>query len=117
KCREASERSSPSVTPLISHPAMAEHLYGRHLGSDDSLPEDALLCDRQEGQLFVGNHDEIERFLHEHNARPPAPTAQELEAMRQHLATLTPEEMRERGMFEFLFGTSPEQRQLGVSLS
>ena len=102
--------------PLVSHPAIAEHLYGRHLGSDDSLPEDALLCDRQDGQIFVGNYDEIERFLREQNARPPVPTAEDLERMRQHLAALTPEEMRERGMFEFLFGPSPEQRQLGGEL-
>ena len=33
--------------------------------------------------------------------------------MRQHLESLTPEEMREQGMFEFLFGPAPAQRELG----
>ena len=103
--------------PLVSHPAVAFHLFDRDLGSDDGPPAHAILCDRKDGLMYVGDCDEVLRFLREQTPRCPTPlSVEELEEMRRHMENLTPEEMRELGMFEFLFGPSPAQRELASEM-
>jgi hypothetical protein len=102
--------------PLVEHPAVAVHLFGKDLGSDDGPPTHALLCDRQEARMYAGGYDEVMRFLRAHNPAPPAPTDKELAATGRHFGRMTPAEMRELGMFEFLFGPSAEQREIGGEL-
>ena len=102
--------------PLLDHPVLALHFAPFDFGSDDGPPQHALLCDRQTAQMVVGEYEEVYRFLRQANPAPPAPSAHEIEAMRQQFATMTMEEMREQGMFDFLFGPAPAQRQLSGEL-
>lgn len=102
--------------PLLEHPALALHLRDFDFGSDDGPPLHALLCDRQTAQMSVGVYEEVHRFLRQANPAPPSPSAEEIAALRQQFATMTMEEMREQGMFEFLFGPAPAQCQLGSEL-
>lgn len=102
--------------PLLEHPVLALHLAAFDFGSDDGPPQHALLCDRQTAQMTVGAYEEVCRFLRQANPAPPSPSADEIEAMRQPFATMTMEDMREQGMFEFLFGPAPANRQLGSEL-
>lgn len=102
--------------PLLEHPALALHLATFDFGSDDGPPQHALLCDRQTGRMSVGAYEEVHRFLRQANPAPPSPSAEEIATLRQQFATMTIEEMREQGMFEFLFGPAPAQRQLGGKL-
>ena len=46
--------------PLKEHPAVALRLLDANLGNDDEMPTHALLCDREERKLYVG---EFERVL------------------------------------------------------
>ena len=46
--------------PLKEHPAVALGLLDANLGNDDEMPTHALLCDREERKLYVG---EFERVL------------------------------------------------------
>ena len=100
--------------PLVNHPTIAFDLFGKDLGSDDGPPQHALLCDRQDRLMYVGGYEEVMRFLRQHTPRRATPfSADELELMRRHMENLTTEEMREQGMFEFVFGPTPAQRELG----
>ena len=102
--------------PLLEHPVLALHLFDFDFGNDDGPPQHALLCDRQTARMAVGTYTEVQQFLRQANPPPPCPSADEIAAMRQYFATMTMEEMREMGMFEFLFGLAPAQRQLGGAL-
>jgi hypothetical protein len=98
--------------PLINHPTIAMHLFGKDLGSDDGPPEHALLCDRKTLRIYVGGWQEVREFLRLQNSQPPAPTEEEL----NHMARMDLGEMREMGMFEFVLGATEDKRQLCAEL-
>jgi hypothetical protein len=102
--------------PLIEHPSLVPLLAARNLGSDDYPPDDALLCDQQQQQMFVGAYPAVEQFLRAANPAPLVPSAADIAAWQQQVATLDPAALRAAGMFEFLFGPSPAQQQLAGEL-
>jgi hypothetical protein len=102
--------------PFLEHPVLLPWLAGHNLGSDDAPPDEALLCDRQAEQLLVGDYDEVEQFLRRANPTPLSPTMEDIEALRPPWETSSVEELREQGMFEFLFGPAPMPQQLGREL-
>src|SRR4051812_12041393 len=55
--------------PLVSHPTIAFELFDKDLGSDDGPPVHAILCDRKDGLMYVGDYDEVMRFLREQTPR------------------------------------------------
>lgn len=68
---------------LIKHFAIALHLAGCNLGSDDSYPTHALLIDVERSQMWVGEYAHVNHFLNEWNkstlppVRPLTPEEQE----------------------------------------
>jgi hypothetical protein len=100
--------------PYVKHLTMAIHLLGVNLGSDDEPPTYALLIDREEGGVYVGAYGEVRSLLNlQHPPRRP-PTPEEIEEMDKELARMeqmSPDDMRERGMFEFLLGSTERQRE------
>jgi hypothetical protein len=46
--------------PLIEHITLAIHLESYNLGSDDELPEHAILCDTVRHKMYVGAYKEID---------------------------------------------------------
>jgi hypothetical protein len=99
--------------PLLEHPVLALHLFDFDFGSDDGPPAHALLCDRQTAQMTVGEAADVRAFLRQANPAPPPLSDAEIAGLQQQFTTMTPEEMRELGMFEFLFGPAPTQQQGG----
>jgi hypothetical protein len=103
----------------VYHMAMAVHLFGRHLGSDDLPPRDALLVDRQVERVYLGSYHEVENFLAEQHP-PRELTTEEVEAaFDEQLRDLTQrglDEWRELGMFEVFLGPKPEHQERGRQL-
>lgn len=98
--------------PLISHFALELDLIPFHLGSDDMLPTHAILCDRAEAKLYVGDHTEVLQFL-EAQHPPLEPISPD---HLRHLqdgweVCLSMPDMQRLGMFEQFYGASPEQQQ------
>lgn len=90
--------------PLKSHPVMAVHLFEAHLGSDDEYPTHALLCDREGRKFYVGGYDQVLTFLRQqHPEKLTEEYLAEYRAVVEREAPATVREMRDIGMFEFLF--------------
>jgi hypothetical protein len=99
--------------PLVEHLALALHLFAFHLGSDDEPPTHALLIDRQEAHLYVGVYHQVMQMLAAQHPPKRSSTPEELAAIEQHLAaieSLSFEQLREHGMFEFLMGATEGQK-------
>lgn len=99
--------------PLISHISLAIYLDRYHLGSDDELPEHAILCDCVQQKMYVGSYQEIDKFLRQQHSQEPHHnlSPQELEAAMQAVKNWSVEEMQRRGMFEMFGSTNPQARQ------
>ncbi len=99
--------------PYVNHLALSIHLLDVSLGHDDEPPTHSLLVDRQEAAVYVGAYNEVRHFLQsQHPPRRP-PTPEEIEEMNRYLAEmerLSFDQLRERGMFEFLLGPKPSQQ-------
>ena len=93
--------------PLKDHPAVDIHLRDKDLGTDDTPPTHALLCDRQERKMFVGEIDEVLDFL---SAQAGGQRDEEAAARYEELFAepTNMEEMHARGMFEFIGRPSPD---------
>lgn len=93
--------------PLRDHPAVDIHLRGKDLGTDDTPPTHALLCDRQERKMFVGEIDEMLDLLSaqagELRGDEAATRYEELFADPANMS-----EMHARGMFEFIGHPTPD---------
>jgi hypothetical protein len=107
--------------PLTEHPALALDLEPYHLGSDDEFPTHAIVCDRLEGKMYVGDYPEVEKFLNIQH--PPLPTLspEEVEQQRQRieeeLANFDISTFQKLGMFELLAGHNQQQKQKLVELA
>jgi hypothetical protein len=99
--------------PLIEHPALAIHLEQYNLGSDDELPEHAILCDCTERKMHVGSCREIDRFLQQQHSVSQLTelTPQELEQALKAVRDLSLEQMQRLGMFEMFGNTNSQARQ------
>jgi hypothetical protein len=99
--------------PLIHHITLAIHLDRYNLGSDDQLPEHAILCDGVQQKMYVGSYQEIDRFLQQQHSQEPHHTftPEELEAAMQAVENWSIEEMQRMGMFEMFGSTNPQARQ------
>ncbi len=99
--------------PLISHITLAIHLDRYHLGSDDELPQQAILCDCVQQKMYVGEYQEIDRFLQQqHSQEPHHPlSTEEIEAAIKAVENLSTEQMQRMGMFEMFGSTNPQARQ------
>ena len=99
--------------PLISHITLAIYLERYHLGSDDELPQQAILCDCVQQKMYVGEYQEIDIFLRQQHSREPQHTLspQEVEAAMQAIENLSVEQMQRMGMFEMFGSTNPQARQ------
>ena len=102
-----------AYAPLIEHIALAIQLEPFHFGSDDELPEDAILCDCVQQKMYVGEYQEIDKFLRQQHSQEPQHTLspQELEAAMQAIENLSVEEMQRMGMFEMFGRTNAQARQ------
>ncbi|MBE9092388.1 hypothetical protein [Tychonema sp. LEGE 07203] len=97
--------------PLIEHITLAIHLESYNLGSDDELPEHAILCDTVRHKMYVGAYKEIDYFLlQQHPHEPSQLTAQEFEEAVKAVESMTLEQMQRLGMFEMFGNTNPQAR-------
>lgn len=99
--------------PYVNHVAMAIHLLDVSLGHDDEPATHSLFVDRQEATVYVGAYNEVCRVLQTQHPPPRPPTPAEIEEMNRYLAEmerLSFDQLRERGMFEFMLGPKPEQQ-------
>jgi len=107
--------------PLTEHPALALDLEPYHLGSDDEFPTHAIVCDRLEEKMYVGDYPEVEKILNIQH--PPLPTLspEEVEQQRQRieeeLANFDISTFQKLGMFELLTGHNQQQKQELVELA
>ena len=99
--------------PLISHITLAIYLERYHLGSDDELPQQAILCDCVLQKMYVGEYQEIDRFLRQQHSQEPhhALSSEELEAAMKTVENLSFEQMQRLGMFEMFGSTNPQAHQ------
>jgi hypothetical protein len=103
--------------PLIEHIALAIHLEPYNLGSDDELPEHAILCDTVRYKMYVGMYKEINYFLSEQYPKElPTLSEQEFEEAVKALENMSLEQMQRLGMFEMFGNTNPQARQQTVEL-
>ena len=103
--------------PLIEHITLAIHLESYNLGSDDELPEHAILCDTVRHKMYVGAYKEIDYFLlQQHPHEPSQLTAQEFEEAVKAVESMTLEQMQRLGMFEMFGNTNPQARQATAEL-
>jgi len=103
--------------PLIEHITLAIHLESYNLGSDDELPEHAILCDTVRHKMYVGAYKEIDYFLlQQHPHEPSQLTAQEFEEAVKAMESMTLEQMQRLGMFEMFGNTNPQARQATAEL-
>lgn len=97
--------------PLIEHITLAIHLEPYNLGSDDEMPEHAILCDTVSHKMYVGAYKEIDYFLlQQHPHEPSQLTAQEFEEAVKALEDMSFEQMQRLGMFEMFGNTNPQAR-------
>ena len=99
--------------PFVEHLALAIHLFEVDLGSDDGPPTHALLVDRREAQVYVGDYDAVHHFLKEQHPLLQPLTPEEVEEIEEQFAALdkmSVEQMQELGMFEFMLGPAEQQR-------
>ena len=103
--------------PLIEHITLAIHLEPYNLGSDDELPEHAILCDCVRNKMYVGAYKEIDYFLlQQHSDELPILSEQEFETAIKALEDMSFEQMQKLGMFEMFGNTNPQARQQTVEL-
>ena len=97
--------------PLIEHITLAIHLEPYNLGSDEELPEHAILCDTVSHKMYVGAYKEIDYFLlQQHPKELSALSEQEFEAAVKAVESMTLEQMQRLGMFEMFGNTNPQAR-------
>jgi hypothetical protein len=103
--------------PLIEHMTLAIHLEPYNLGSDDELPEHAILCDCVHHKMYVGAYKKIDYFLLQQRPKEsPTLSQQELEAAVKALQDMSFEQMQKLGMFEMFGNTNPQARQATAGL-
>jgi len=87
---------------------------------DDEFPTHAIVCDRLEEKMYVGDYPEVEKFLNIQH--PPLPTLspEEVEQLRhwieEELANFDISTFQKLGMFELLAGHNQQQKQELVEL-
>ncbi|HKC63173.1 MAG TPA: hypothetical protein VKB86_06020 [Pyrinomonadaceae bacterium] len=93
--------------PLKDHPTVDIHLHDKDLGTDDTPPTHALLCDRQERKVFVGEIDEVLDLL---SAQASELRDKEATVKYKELfdEPTNVSEMHVRGMFEFIGRPTPD---------
>ena len=98
--------------PLIEHITLAIHLEPYNLGSDDEMPEHAILCDTIHNKMYVGAYQEIDNFLvQQHSDELSTFSQQEFEAAVKALEDMSLEQMQALGMFEMFGNTNPQSRR------
>lgn len=108
--------------PLINHIALDIHLWNCDLGSDDSQATHALLCDRTEGKMYLGEYGEVKEFLETQHPPLPKrkPTKDEWleikEAIAQKFCQKRDNDWQEQVMFEFLGQINPKMQQKRLEL-
>ncbi|MGB7892651.1 MAG: hypothetical protein WCF82_12230 [Microcoleus sp.] len=103
--------------PLIEHLALAIHLEPYNLGSDDEMPEHAILCDTVSHKMYVGAYKEIDYFLlQQHPKESPTLSQQEFKEAVKALKDMTLEQMQKFGMFEMFGNTNPQAHQATIEL-
>jgi hypothetical protein len=106
-----------AYAPLIEHIALAIHLDPYNLGSDDELPEHAILCDTVCNKMYVGAYKEIDYFLLQQHPKESATLSeQEFEEAIKALEDMSLEQMQRLGMFEMFGNTNPQARQQTIEL-
>lgn len=107
--------------PWINYLAMAIELFDADLGTDESIADHCLLCDRGSGRVYLAeNNRELLVFLEsQHSPIEPENWEQlgnerPLDALR--LQSLNLAQLQDRGMFEFL-GQNPRHVEWAVSLT
>lgn len=115
--------------PLISHICIEIRLWPYHLGADDLDPTHALLLDRENLAMFVGDWGQVQGFVE--SQHPPAPplTPEEEAAVRAELLAAmegefeaisldSPEfaELQRQGLFEAFGPPSPQLKAEAAAL-
>ncbi|MEG4912259.1 hypothetical protein [Microcoleus sp. B7-D4] len=103
--------------PLVEHIALAIHLESYNLGSDDEMPEHAILCDTVSHKMYVGAYKEIDYFLlQQHPQESLTLSEQEFKEAVKALEDMSLEQMQKLGMFEMFGNTNPQARQQTAEL-
>lgn len=105
--------------PYIEHLAIAIYLLGYNLGSDDALPEQALVCDRLHQKVYVAQWDETERFLDYQHPKIQALNCEQWQEIKAQIAALPPPNMsqlQELAMFEMFLPPLPQQAEKAKQL-
>ncbi|MEG4036038.1 hypothetical protein QUA03_19655 [Microcoleus sp. S36b_A4] len=103
--------------PFIEHIALAIYLEPYNLGSDDEMPEHAILCDCVHHKMYVGAYKEIDYFLlQQHPQESPTFSEQEFEEAVKAVKNMTLEQMQKLGMFEMFGNTNPQAHQATAEL-
>lgn len=97
--------------PLLNHPLIAVETLDCDFGSDDGPPRHALLADRAASKLYVGEWDQVLKFLREKNPQPAAPGE-----VIELASEVSVDQLRDLGMFEWMLGASSEQQRGGAEL-
>ena len=106
-----------AYAPLIEHITLAIYLEPYNLGSDDELPEHAILCDCVHHKMYVGAYKEIDYFLLQQQPKElPELLQQEFEEAVKALENMSFEQMQKLGMFEMFGNTHPQARQQTIEL-
>lgn len=102
--------------PLINHPALYLYLMDKDLGHDDSEATHSLLCDRQDNKFYVGELSVVNKLLRSQFSYPL--DEKTIAPYRRLLAPMSSvSEMQSAGMFEFLFGATPEKSEAGGEMT
>jgi len=103
--------------PLTEHIVLAIYLEPYNLGSDDELPEHAILCDTVRHKMYVGAYKEIDYFLlQQHPKESPTLSQQKFEEAVKALENMSFEQMQKLGIFEMFGNTHPQARQQTIEL-
>ena len=106
--------------PLISHLALNIYLWCYHLGSDDEYPTHAILCDRNDKKMYVGEYIEVEQFLDSQHPHQQPITVEQWSEMKTQVEDVIPHwsesDFKRRGMFEMLGQITKEQQLEQVEL-
>jgi hypothetical protein len=104
--------------PYIEHLAIAIDLKGCNLGSDDSQPTHALVCDRSSEKVYVAPYDEAHSFLDKQHPPRQELTLEQWEEIKAHLEAQPPlsmSQMQSLGMFE-MFAPNPRHQERAIEL-
>lgn len=100
--------------PYTQHLAIAIHLFGSHLGSDDEYPTHVLICDRTHEKVYVAPIESAMQFLdNQHPPRQPITLEQweEIKVQLEEQSPLNMSQLQDLGLFELFMPPKVEHQK------